>query len=66
MMILKKDPRSPLRYAGGKSRGVYEISKFIPDGTKSITSPFVGGGRWNWLVQTMGFMFTVMIILNHL
>ena len=44
MMLLKKEPRSPLRYAGGKSRGVVEISKFIPDGTESISSPFMGGG----------------------
>ena len=44
MMILKKKPKSPLRYAGGKSRGVYEILKFIPAETKSIVSPFIGGG----------------------
>lgn len=44
MMILKREPRSPLRYAGGKSRGVLEISKFIPNNTKEIVSPFLGGG----------------------
>ena len=44
MMILKKEPRSPLRYAGGKSRGVVEISKYIPEGTREIVSPFLGGG----------------------
>jgi len=44
MMVLKKDPKSPLRYAGGKSRGVMEISNFIPQETKEICSPFLGGG----------------------
>ena len=44
MMILKKEPKSPLRYAGGKSRGVMEISHFIPQETKVICSPFIGGG----------------------
>ena len=43
-MILKREPRSPLRYAGGKSRGVMQISNFIPQETKVIYSPFLGGG----------------------
>ena len=44
MMILMREPKSPLRYAGGKSRGVIEISSFIPQDTKIIFSPFFGGG----------------------
>lgn len=44
MMILKREPKSPLRYAGGKSRGVIKISHFIPQETKVICSPFIGGG----------------------
>lgn len=44
MMISKREPKSPLRYAGGKSRGVSEISNFIPQETKIICSPFLGGG----------------------
>lgn len=35
--------RSPLRYAGGKTRGVKTITRFIPDG-ETICSPFLGGG----------------------
>ena len=35
--------RSPLRYAGGKTRGVETIMRFIPDG-ETICSPFLGGG----------------------
>lgn len=42
--MVKHQPRSPLRYAGGKSRAVEEISKFIPPDTKIIYSPFFGGG----------------------
>jgi len=44
MLILKTKPKSPLRYAGGKSRGVMEISNFIPQETTTIASPFLGGG----------------------
>lgn len=44
MMNLKTEIRSPLRYAGGKSRGIKEITKYIPDDVKEICSPFFGGG----------------------
>ena len=43
-MISSKQVRSPLRYAGGKSRGKSAISQCIPEGTKTIASPFFGGG----------------------
>lgn len=36
--------KSPLRYPGGKSRAVKIISKYIPQDTKKICSPFFGGG----------------------
>ena len=36
--------RSPLRYAGGKSRGASEILGFIPHYTTTMCSPFLGGG----------------------
>lgn len=36
--------KSPLRYAGGKSRGVREIFKYIPLETHTLCSPFLGGG----------------------
>lgn len=35
---------SPLRYAGGKSLAVGLIVELIPDNTKRIISPFLGGG----------------------
>lgn len=44
MMTIKTETKSPLRYAGGKSRGVKEICGYIPDETKEICSPFFGGG----------------------
>jgi DNA adenine methylase len=36
--------RSPLRYPGGKSRAVSIISKYIPEDTTQLCSPFFGGG----------------------
>ncbi len=36
--------KSPLRYPGGKSRAVPLIVPWIPAGTKTLFSPFFGGG----------------------
>lgn len=35
---------SPLRYPGGKQRAVSRILPLIPEGTKTLYSPFFGGG----------------------
>jgi len=36
--------RSPLRYPGGKTRGVVHIIQYFPKGIKEMMSPFFGGG----------------------
>jgi DNA adenine methylase len=36
--------RSPLRYPGGKSRAVETLIGYIPYGTETLVSPFLGGG----------------------
>ncbi len=36
--------RSPLRYPGGKSRAVSAIMHLVPTDTKTMWSPFLGGG----------------------
>ncbi|GAB6394159.1 MAG: DNA adenine methylase [Bacteroidales bacterium] len=36
--------KSPLRYPGGKSRGVKEILQYFPEGLDTVVSPFLGGG----------------------
>ena len=41
---LPQTTRSPLRYPGGKSRAVSVLREFIPIGTKTLVSPFLGGG----------------------
>ena len=35
-----------LRYAGGKTRAIHILDKYIPEGTKEIVSPFLGGGSF--------------------
>ena len=37
-------PKSPLRYPGGKTRGVKEIIQYFPAGLTRVASPFLGGG----------------------
>lgn len=36
--------KSPLRYPGGKSRGVKEIIKYFPPEVDRVCAPFLGGG----------------------
>lgn len=36
--------KSPIRYPGGKTRGVKQIIRYIPRTVKKICSPFLGGG----------------------
>ncbi len=43
-MKLKSLVKSPLRYPGGKSRAVKTLYRYIPSGTKTLCSPFFGGG----------------------
>ncbi len=40
----KPTARSPLRYPGGKTRGIPFITRFIPEDVQTILSPFLGGG----------------------
>jgi len=47
-------PRSPLRYAGGKTRAIEVIFHFIPRGTKTLYSPFLGGGSLELYCASMG------------
>ena len=41
---IKPPLKSPLRYPGGKSRGVKEIIKYFPPEVDRVCSPFFGGG----------------------
>lgn len=42
--------KTPIRYAGGKSKAYSIINQYVPDGVTKIVSPFMGGGslevRW--------------------
>ena len=40
------DDVSPLRYPGGKTNAAVQLSKFIPQGTKELVSPFIGGASF--------------------
>jgi len=40
--------KSPLRYPGGKSKALGNISKLIPD-FKEFREPFVGGGQYLYI-----------------
>ena len=41
---LEYSTRSPLRYPGGKTRGVEFITRFFPKNLDALLSPFFGGG----------------------
>ncbi|CAN5256850.1 DNA adenine methylase [soil metagenome] len=46
--------RSPLRYPGGKTRGVDFITQFFPKNLDKLLSPFVGGGSIELSVAAKG------------
>lgn len=46
--------RSPLRYPGGKTRGVEFITRFFPKNLDKILSPFFGGGSIELSVASKG------------
>ncbi|MEO5674074.1 MAG: DNA adenine methylase, partial [Chitinophagales bacterium] len=46
--------RSPLRYPGGKTRGVDFITQFFPENLDKLLSPFFGGGSIELSVAAKG------------
>lgn len=46
--------RSPLRYPGGKTRGVETIVSCFPDGVQELLSPFFGGGSIELFAASKG------------
>lgn len=46
--------RSPLRYPGGKTRGVEFITQFFPKNLDKLLSPFLGGGSIELSVAAKG------------
>ncbi len=46
--------RSPLRYPGGKTRGVEFITQFFPKNLDKLLSPFFGGGSIELSVAAKG------------
>jgi len=45
--------KTPIRYAGGKSRAIKHIFSYIPEVNK-IVSPFIGGGSFEVYLASMG------------
>ncbi len=46
--------KSPLRYPGGKSRGVQTITSFFPKNLRVLLSPFFGGGSIELFLASKG------------
>jgi DNA adenine methylase len=55
---LNYSSRSPLRYPGGKTRGVEIISGYFPAGTSEVLSPFFGGGSVELYLAARGIKVT--------
>jgi DNA adenine methylase len=51
---LNYSARSPLRYPGGKTRGVEFITQFFPKNLDKLLSPFFGGGSIELSVAVKG------------
>lgn len=44
--VVTTTTRTMLRYPGGKSRAIKVLSPLVPEGTSTVTSPFLGGGSF--------------------
>lgn len=51
---LPESHRSPLRYPGGKSRAVKTLMSYVPEGTTTLASPFLGGGSFELACAARG------------
>ena len=50
--------RSPLRYPGGKTRGIAHIVRYFPKGITEMMSPFFGGGSVELFMTAQGVKVT--------
>lgn len=48
----KKTLKTPLRYAGGKSRAIKHIQHYFPENLNKVVSPFLGGGSLEVFLTT--------------
>lgn len=46
--------RSPIRYPGGKFRARRILSGYVPEGTRKVVSPFLGGGSFELYLTAQG------------
>lgn len=57
---------SPLRYFGGKSRGLQKIMQFIPANVTELVSPFIGGGSLELALTARGIQVHAYDLLKPL
>ncbi|MBH8555797.1 DNA adenine methylase [Nostocaceae cyanobacterium CENA357] len=58
--------KSPLRYPGGKSKGINQITEYLPDSFSEFREPFVGGGSvFIYLKQKFPHLKIWINDLNH-
>lgn len=49
-----REAKSPLRYAGGKTRAIPLLKQYLPDNLKTVCSPFIGGGSFELSLAAKG------------
>jgi len=58
--------KSPLRYPGGKTRAIKILKDYVPEGTKEVTSPFLGGGSFELYLAGQGLKINAYDLFNPL
>jgi DNA adenine methylase len=53
-----KKNKTPIRYAGGKSRAIKHIIPYLPQNLTHIVSPFIGGGSFEVYLTNMNIRVT--------
>jgi len=57
---------SPLQYPGSKLKLINELEKYIPNGTRNIISPFLGGGSFEIYLANKGYSVQAFDIIEPL
>ena len=53
-MSKKLTNKTPIRYAGGKTRAIKHIAPYFPKDLKKVVSPFIGGGSLEVYLTNLG------------
>lgn len=65
-MTTTRTTKTMLRYPGGKSRAIKTLSPMIPEDTRTVISPFLGGGSFELYLTSKGIQVEASDLFSQL